>query len=429
MRRTIFSEKLKSLAARGGIIVFFIMAFEVMIMISPFAFFFYSVFNPLLHWLGDYSATRWLTSFFLPHMILPPTFFLKAVRILGSVLFVLGSLTFVTCALQVYLGKIFKWGIASKGLYRYIRHPQYLALGLWGTGMSILWPRFLVLASLSFMFILYYFLSKDEERRMFNQFGDNYRDYMDRTGAFLPRSIEALLSAPFKFLRSGSLKPVTVTFCIPLVVIGTGFLLRAVTLNSLPVEASRNVTLVSILPEDEGLSRNVLNEVFAGDDLPASLSFIRSDKDYLGYVMPPDYVMQGMIADTGGAFHLHQQHHTFALIADWIFNPFEHLRRSPSAQMAAMHHVDPATARRHHCPVMMDDAAMNCQSCPVRRTVFVEIEDHDGKRRLSNTELFSFNARRVPVGFMDINTKTGAILDAKQVGTATAWMDVPTPAI
>jgi protein-S-isoprenylcysteine O-methyltransferase Ste14 len=428
VRRSNFSGKLKSLAARGGIIVFFIMAFEVMIMISPFAFFFYSVFNPLLHWLGDYSATRWLTSFFLPHMILPPTFFLKAVRILGSVLFVLGSLTFFMCALQVYLGKIFKWGIASKGLYSYIRHPQYLALGLWGTGMSILWPRFLVLASLSIMFILYYFLAKDEEQRMLGQFGDGYREYMWRTGMFLPRSVEKGLSAPFGFLLGGFLKPIVITLCIPVVVIGTGLLLRAVTLNSLPIEASRNVTLVSILPEDGGLSANVLKEVFAGTDLPASLSFLKPDKDYLGYVMPPDYVMQGMIADTGGAFHLHQHHNTFALIADWIFNPFEHLRRPPSAQMAAMHHADPTMARRHNCPVLMDNAAMDCQSCPLRRIVFVEI-DHNGVGHLSKTRLFSVGTTRVPTGFMDINTRTGDIINVKQVGASTAWKDVPTPAI
>lgn len=428
MGRTGFSGKLKSLTARGGIIVFFIMAFEVMIMISPFAFFFYSVFNPVLHWLGDYSATKWLTSFFLPHMILPPTLFLKAVRILGSVFFVLGSVAFFMCALQVYLGKIFKWGIASKGLYRFIRHPQYLALGLWGTGMSILWPRFLVLASLSVMFILYYFLAKDEERRMLGQFGKGYKEYMDRTGMFVPQSIERALSAPFATLQSSFLKPMAITFCITIVVIGTGFLLRAVTLNSLPMESTHNLTLVSILPEDDGLSRNVLREVFAKNDLPAALSFLKSNKDYLGYVMPPDYIMQGMIADTGGAFHLHQHHNTFALIADWIFNPFEHLRRSPSAQMAAMHHVDPVMARRHHCPVGVNDTAMNCQSCPLRRIVFVEI-DHEGKERLSKTRLFSFKTTRVPAGFMDIDTKTGAILDAKQVGKATAWMDVPTPAI
>ena len=43
----------KKIAARGGIIAFFIIAFEVMIMISPFAFFFYSVFNPIFAWLDQ----------------------------------------------------------------------------------------------------------------------------------------------------------------------------------------------------------------------------------------------------------------------------------------------------------------------------------------------------------------------------------------
>ncbi|MCG6981534.1 MAG: hypothetical protein LJE88_08980, partial [Deltaproteobacteria bacterium] len=67
MRNRSYLKQLWNIVARGSIIVFFIMAFEVMIMISPFAFFFYSVFNPVLHWLGKYAATGWLTSFFLPH--------------------------------------------------------------------------------------------------------------------------------------------------------------------------------------------------------------------------------------------------------------------------------------------------------------------------------------------------------------------------
>ena len=428
MRNRNFAKHVKNIAARGGIIVFFVMAFEVMIMISPFAFFFYSVFNPVLHWLGSYPATGWLTGFFLPHMILPPTLFLKAIRVLGSVLFVAGALTFTICALQVYLGKIFKWGIADKGLYRIIRHPQYLALGLWGIGMSILWPRFLVLASLSIMFILYYFLAKDEERRMLNLFGDGYRRYMERTGMFLPRSIEASLAAPLRLAPNAALKYVAVTFGIPVVVIGSGFILREITLSSLPFEAGGNVTLVSILPEDDSLSRKALHELFPGSDAHPNLSFLEADKDYLGYVMPADYVMQGMIADTGGEFHLHQHHNTFALITDWILNPFDHLRRSPSAQMAAMHNADPAMARRHHCSLGMNDPALRCESCPFRRIVFVEV-DHDGEGRLAKEELFAFNVTRTPVSFIDINTQTGEIINAKQVEKATAWGDVPTPAI
>jgi hypothetical protein len=108
-----FFERLKNIAVRGSIVVFLIMAFEVMIIISPFAFFFYSVFNPVLHWLGSYPATGWLAAFFLPHMILPPAPLLKTIRILGSVLFIVGTATFTICALQVYRGKIFKRGVTA----------------------------------------------------------------------------------------------------------------------------------------------------------------------------------------------------------------------------------------------------------------------------------------------------------------------------
>jgi protein-S-isoprenylcysteine O-methyltransferase Ste14 len=421
-------ELLSKVVARSGIVVFFIMAFEVMIMISPFAFFFYSIFNPVLHWLGSYSATGWLTAFFLPHMILPPTLFLKAVRVLGSILFVVGAVTFTICALQVYLGKILRWGIAERGLYRIIRHPQYLALGLWGIGMSILWPRFLVLASLSIMFILYYYLAKDEERRMLRLFGDSYRRYMERTGMFLPHRVEARVSFPLGSLRNSALKYAAITLGIPVIVIGSGFLLREVTLASLLTDSKGNLTLVSILPEDDTLSQKVIGEFSPGSDGQTLLPFLKTDKDYLGYVMPPDYVMQGMIANTGDEFHLHKQQHTFALITDWVLNPFEHLRRSPAAEMAKMRNVDPAMARRHHCPLGVNDANLQCQTCPFRRIIFLEAA-HDGTGRLAKEGVFSLNVTRSPVGFIDINTQTGEIINAKKVEKATAWKDVPTPSI
>jgi protein-S-isoprenylcysteine O-methyltransferase Ste14 len=136
-------------------------------------------------------------------MILPPTLFLQSVRVLGSVLFA-GFLLFTVCALQVYLGKIFKWGIAGKGLYHYVRHPQYLALGIWGTGMAILWPPFIVLVTLSFMFILYYFLARDEERRMTDQYGASYEDYKSQRGMFLPLALERPVSGLFKRLAPSS---------------------------------------------------------------------------------------------------------------------------------------------------------------------------------------------------------------------------------
>ena len=367
MKAANFREWSKSFVARGGILVFFIMAFEVMIMISPFAFFFYSIFNPIFHWLDAYPMTRWLTHFFLPHMVLPPTLPLKIIRVSGSVLFVLGCTIFIICALQVYLGKIFKWGITNRGIYRFVRHPQYSSLGIWGAGMAILWPRFIVLATLSIMFILYYFLAKDEERRMVVQYGDSYTEYMRNTGMFFPniwgnKSIAPVPINPFKP------KNIFALLSVMAIVIGAGFVCRSVTLNSLQLQSKGNVTLVSIMPEDNEKEPAILNAIVYG-----GIEFLNKDKDYLGYEMPVDYIMQGMIANTGTEHHLYKQHHTVGLIIDWVLHPFEHLRRSPSAQMAKMRNVDPAMARRHHCPLGINNQNMDCNNCEYRRVIFMRL--------------------------------------------------------
>lgn len=417
----------KKIAARGGIIAFFIMAFEVMIMISPFAFFFYSVFNPIFAWLDQYTATRWLTSFFLPHMVLPPTLPLKAIRIAGSVLFLIGLVGFLLCALQVYLGKIFKRGIAAKGLYAYIRHPQYLFLGVWGIGLVILWPRFIVLATLSLMFVLYYFLAKDEERRMLGQYGDAYRKYLEHTGMFFPFSVASRLRFVLGWIPNPGLKNVVIPVSIVAIVLGTGFLCRTLTKYSLPFATEKNLTLLPILPEDGKLSAKVLDEIIRGS-ASHKVEFIQDGRSYLGYLMPPDYVMQGMIADTSSRFHLFKQHHTVAMITDWVLHPFEHLRRPPSAHMAKMHNVDPRIARRHHCPLGIDDANLDCSACPYRRVIIVEIQD-DQQGSISGTNVLAFNINRIPVGFVDINTETGEVISAREVKKSTAWKDVPTPAI
>lgn len=422
MKTSSFKDWGKGIIAQGGILVFFIMAFEVMIMISPFAFFFYSVFNPIFHWLDAYPMTRWLTHFFLPHMILPPTVLLKIIRISGSVLFVVGSITFVACALQVYLGKIFKWGIANRGIYRFVRHPQYTSLGLWGLGMAILWPRFIVLVTLSIMFVLYYFLAKDEERRMLRQYEDSYKEYMEKTGMFFPRvrRSEASSSLSTNVFQPKNLPTLA---SVVIVVIGIGFVCRIITLNSLQLKSKDNVTLVSIMPEDSEKETAVLDAIQS-----VNIEFLYKGKEYLGYVMPVDYIMQGMIANTGTEHHLYKQHHTIGLIADWVLHPFEHLRRSPSAQMAKIRNVDPAMARRHHCPLGINDQNMDCNNCEFRRIIFVEA-DNRLNNSISGKELFAFNTKRIPIGFIDINTKTGKIINNRRVESKTAWSDVPTPEV
>ena len=126
-RRTLDSSHVgKRFAWISAIVLSFIVGLEIVIMISPFAFFFYAAFNPFLLALNQSSMTRWLTAFFLPHMIIPPDQALTVVRILGSVFFVVGILVFLLCAVQVYMGKLLRKGVATKGFYTIIRHPQYL---------------------------------------------------------------------------------------------------------------------------------------------------------------------------------------------------------------------------------------------------------------------------------------------------------------
>jgi hypothetical protein len=142
--------------------------------------------------------------------------------------------------------------------------------------------------------------------------------------------------------------------------------------------------------------------------------------------MPADYIMQGLIADTGGLSQLHQHHQTPMLIADWILHPFAHLRRPPSAEMARMHGADPAVARRHHCPVGIDDPSLECTTCPYRRVILVEVKTAN-QRPLTGLGCLSIWAERTPVCYVDIDTVTGKIVKVERVGAGTAWHDVPTP--
>jgi hypothetical protein len=136
--------------------------------------------------------------------------------------------------------------------------------------------------------------------------------------------------------------------------------------------------------------------------------------------------MQGMIADTGDAFHLYKKHHTVAMITDWVLHPFEHLRRPPAVHMAKMLGGDAGLARRRACPLRMDDPRLTCEACPYRRAVIVEVA-HDSPGRVRGRDVFAFNTSRRPVGVADVNCETREIVNARSVPGATAWKDVPTP--
>ncbi len=78
--------------------------------------------------------------------------------------------------------------LVTEGVFRYIRHPMYAAHLIWAVAQVLMLHNWL--AGFSFLvFILPHYLLRvgDEEQMMLDQFGDDYRAYMQRTGRFIPR--------------------------------------------------------------------------------------------------------------------------------------------------------------------------------------------------------------------------------------------------
>jgi protein-S-isoprenylcysteine O-methyltransferase Ste14 len=384
------------------LVLYFVIAFEVLIMISPFAGFFYAVFNPVLLKLAAHSSTRWLSAFYLPHMVLPQDWFLKFVRIVGSVLFVAGMVVFLVCAAQVYTAKLRRKGAVVGGLYSAIRHPQYIALGIAGLGLAILWPRFLTIVLWLIMALIYYFLAKDEERRMLNAHEETYRTYMSKTGMFLPKGLERSLMPTSAFGK------IVFVACAAAVVIGTAFLLRIYTISRLTTwTKAQNVTAVAILPEDAFMMDHRMSDIL---ELKEVKERIQGNKQYLVYFIPQFYIMQGMIADTGEDWKLFNQHHSLAMITDWIFNPFGHLRKGHHAM-----HQGVLTQRQN---------SESSEAGMIRRLIFVSIEDVAVKHP---SDLFSINALRVPQFMVDVDVHNLRLIEIKELPHGSGWGSVPTP--
>jgi protein-S-isoprenylcysteine O-methyltransferase Ste14 len=86
--------------------------------------------------------------------------------------------------------------LVTKGPYRWVRHPMYTALFLLGVGFLLLTANWAVGVPLIVALpILVAVRIGNEEALMIEQFGDEYRAYMQHTGRFLPRLARATVKA------------------------------------------------------------------------------------------------------------------------------------------------------------------------------------------------------------------------------------------
>lgn len=91
--------------------------------------------------------------------------------------------------------KIFKakGQLVTDGIYRHVRHPQYLGFILLTFGIDFLWVTFSTLILWPILVFLYYRLAKEEEKMMEEKFGDQYRQYTKEVPMLLP-NLKKLIS-------------------------------------------------------------------------------------------------------------------------------------------------------------------------------------------------------------------------------------------
>ena len=173
-------DKPRSLAGRIGqgllkVLTLFVIL-EPIWMLLPFAGFLYgSVLQ--IQTLNRNPQTSWLTHFVFPVLTLGWT---------GPIMVVAGLVVFFIGAGQIYWAKFRRSGIVTGGLYRFVRHPQYIALTLFGLGLLLAWGRAIMFIAFFMMMFLYYYLTKSEERTCIRLFGDDYREYRKRTSFIFP---------------------------------------------------------------------------------------------------------------------------------------------------------------------------------------------------------------------------------------------------
>ena len=283
----------------GVLIVLGIGAAEVLIMISPFAGFFYTTvnFDPFLGVLSSSFATAWLDGFFLNHSVVTRSALLEWNRTIGGALFTLGLWGFIISAAQVYGNKLRKRGVARGLLYRYVRHPQYLSLIVAGWGLLTIWPRFLLLATWVTMIFLYAALARFEENQMAERFGDDYRGFADTRGAFLPGSpFHRLFEATFGKLRPQVLGWAAAYVVCLTIAFSIGFGLRNYLRASSAVAFApeHNTAIVSAWPQSEEWLRQVWETARSDERAQQRLSETRDDKPLVATILPPRYAMKGM---------------------------------------------------------------------------------------------------------------------------------------
>ena len=242
-------EITKKASKSAAWIAYIVIIFEMIYMSTPFAVFFYSVYEMPLGYLNRSSSTSWLVQNVFPHFTQTDSILISTLMYISWPLMGIGLLLFVIGFGQIYWAKLRKKGAIVGGLYRFVRHPQYAALSIFGLGMALFWSRMIVIITYVSMLFVYYFLAKAEERECLRKYGESYQAYLEKTGRFLPRFSPRKPHNPRKILPQRGLKRVAAIMVIYLVTIfctiELGLWLRSYSLSEISTVSWKDSAAIS----------------------------------------------------------------------------------------------------------------------------------------------------------------------------------------
>jgi protein-S-isoprenylcysteine O-methyltransferase Ste14 len=386
----------RMLAAIYGLVMF-----EVIIMISPFAFYFYAAYGPTLKWLNRSRATAWLTGFLLPHAVFTTSPFLEFLRWdLGRYAFGLGLVSFFLLAVQIYGSRLFDRKVVTSGAYRYIRHPQYLCLSISAFGLFTMWPRMIIFLLFVGMLFAYYFLARVEERRMLI-LEPGYAEYVRGTGMFLPGNpgsrVYGLL---FGGLPNQRLVHRLALGSSALLLLIAGIGLRGYTLGHIShsIDAA-NVAVISVYPKTPEEMQHAVALALADSRVQEALHR-EQYATFVVHLLPQDYGMIGMFADV-------ESHH---------MRPGNvHLSRFKYLARCLLPFLDV-----HQRTDLMGSEGQE------HRLVFSRVDGPDG-RPVPPERIFDLSAKMTPVYVADVNSASGHVGETVDPPRRSFWGDVKMP--
>ncbi len=392
----------------GATLAYFLIALEVLFMITPFALYFYGVYGPLLEFLSSHRLTAWTVEFFLPHMVFVADPLLIAISYLQAT-FVIGLLLFLLAAIPLYYGRLTGKGVVSFGPYARLRHPQYLALAISGFGLMLYWPRFIVLIFYVTMLFVYFLLARNEEWRMQREQPGKYADYMARTWMFLPGEPGGILYRRlFGRIRS-RVAGLALVYVVSLgLAVGGAFALRTYSLERLPRTTVADTALISVYPR----SSEQLTQLYAVALQDAGVAaFLGRQPTSLVYFMPGDFFLTGLILEEGPRY------------SEAMLKRYPYLR-------------DPVRQRHSGGLVkffrlgykFFRTIGTTRQVYDYERLIFVEARSLDGVT-LPADRVLEIGARRLPALVVDLDAETHEVIGVMTVSGNNAWGRLPMPNI